>query len=238
MRLATVAVLTAVLSIQTRASDQCLTQQQGVQILIELQRIRGLLESQAGQRTGLEPVPPSVTLDVSKAPAIGSTSAPVTVIEFTDYQCPFCQRFLSDVFPKFKKDYIDTGRVRFVIMNLPLDVHPDAMLAAEAAICAREHEAFWPMHNQLQANPEHLSMGDLLRYAEQVGLDRVEFNGCLQSAKYKDAIQAEILMAAAKGIRGTPTFVIGKSTPTEIKGDVVLGGSIAQIEQKVEAILH
>ena len=123
-----------------------LTRQQGEQILQELRQIRQLLERQQAKPAAQQPQEEAPTkakiTDLSGVPMLGSKTAPLTIVEYTDYQCPFCQRFHVTVFAELKKAYIDTGKVRFFSKDMPLDFHPNAMRAAMAARCAGEQGKF------------------------------------------------------------------------------------------------
>lgn len=114
--------------------------------------------------------------------SLGSSEAPVTIVEFTDYQCPFCRRFESTTFAEIRKKYIDTGKVRFIVRDFPLvDMHPDAMLAAEAAHCAGDQGKFWPMHDALFSDASKLGKSGLIDAGESVKLDMEAFTSCLES---------------------------------------------------------
>ena len=126
-------------------------------------------------------------------------------------------------FAELKKNYIDTGKVRFVSRDLPLDFHPNAMQAAEAGRCAGEQGQFWAMRDRMNSSPEKLDMNDLVSYAQELKLNVSTFRSCVQSAKYKDAIQKDMSLATQIGANGTPSFVIGKSTSTGVDGELVVG---------------
>jgi len=204
------------------AADKGITKQQADQILDELRQIRQLLEKQQGGRAEAEP-PTRATVATTGAFAIGAKDAPVTMVEFTDFQCPFCYRFHVNTFAELKKNYIDTGKVRFVSRDLPLDFHPNALQAAQAGRCAGEQGQFWPMRDRMAASPEQLDMPHLLTYAQDLKLNVENFRSCVESGKYKAAIQNDIQEATKIGANGTPSFVIGKSTPDKIEGELVIG---------------
>jgi protein-disulfide isomerase len=204
------------------AADKGITKQQADDILKELKQIRQLLEKQQAGNTQPEP-PTRATVATARAFAIGSKDAPITMVEFTDFQCPFCYRFHVNTFAELKKNYIDTGKVRFVSRDLPLDFHPNAMQAAQAGRCAGEQNQFWPMRDRMAANPEQLDMAHLLTYAQDLKLNVENFRSCVESGKYKAAIQIDVQEATRIGANGTPSFVIGKSAPDKIDGELVIG---------------
>lgn len=215
------------------AAEKGITKQQADEILDELRQIRQLLEKQ--QNANAQPEQPTrAKVATAGAFAIGSQNAPVTMVEFTDFQCPFCYRFHVNTFNELKKNFIDTGKVRFVSRDLPLDFHPNAMQAAQAGRCAGEQGQFWPMRDRMGANPEQLDMGHLLADAQDLKLNVDTFRSCIQSGKYKSAIQADIQEATRVGANGTPSFVIGKTTPNSIDGELVIGAQPYQVfDQKL-----
>ncbi len=155
---------------------------------------------------------------------MGSSDALVTIVEFTDYQCPFCRSFENTTFGKIRKKYVDTGKVRFVIRDLPLvDMHPDAMLAAEAARCAGDQGKFWPMHDALFGDVSKLDENGLIAAAESVKLEMVVFRSCLENGKHKTEIQNDMQVASSLQINGTPSFLVGKSTGGEVSGVFIVG---------------
>jgi protein-disulfide isomerase len=162
-----------------------ITRGQADAIVQELKEIRKLLESidkkglaQAPQRPK---VPPTAKVSVKDSPVLGSADAPVTVVEFTDYQCTYCLRFIQQTFPKLKEQFIDTGKVRWVVRDMPLGFHKNARKAAQAAHCAGEQDKFWEMRGVLFANAKKLEEENLPSYAQTLGLDMTAFDSCLAS---------------------------------------------------------
>ena len=139
-------------------------------------------------------------------PAIGPQDAPITIVEFSDYQCPFCRRWHQEVYEPLLAAY--PGKIKLVYRNLPLtSIHPDAFGAAEAAMCAGEQDAYWPYHEKLFSS-ENLGTQVYTQYAQQLSLDIDKFQACLQDQKYKAAIEADSDFAVNLGVRSTPTFFI------------------------------
>ena len=126
-------------------------------------------------------------------------------------------------FPELKKNYIDTGKVRFYSMDFPLDMHDNALQAAQAGRCAADQQKFWPMHARMHTNPNALNVNNLVEYAAQSGLDVPAFRKCLEEEKYKQDVQSAVQEASLKAVSGTPTFVIGKSTATGVEGTLLIG---------------
>lgn len=158
--------------------------------------------------------PPStkepVKIDADKiknAPVEGNANAPVKIIEFSDFQCPFCGRAFENLKPLYD-EYIKTGKVELVFLNFPLSFHPNAEPAAQAAMCANEQGKFWEMHNKMFANQETLSTENYKKWAVELGLNKVKFDSCVDSQKYKDAVAADQAYGSSLGVSGTPSFFI------------------------------
>ena len=211
---------------QDYQKDSTITHQQADEILNELKQIRQLLERQT--RLGLPAptlavAPTTGKLTLNGGFSLGSSDAPLAIVEFTDYQCPFCRQFESATFPEIRKKYIDSGKVRFVVRDFPLDGHPDAKPAAEAARCAADQEKFWPMHDALFSDPGKLGLSGLIDYAGSLKLDMSAFRSCLESGKHRPDVQSDMQVAAALQINATPAFLIGKITGDEVDGAIVFG---------------
>jgi len=217
-----------------------ITRQQADQILNELRLIRQLLEQQAKAGAPAAPQPPKVsraTLNMEGVAMLGSKDAPLTIVEYTDYQCPFCQRFHVTAFNELKKAYIDTGKVRFYSRDLPLDFHPNAMRAALAARCAGEQGQFWKLRDIMGANPDKLDIDHIVGFAADLKIDAAGLRACVVSEKYKSAIEADLLEAMKVGAQGTPTFVLGKSTATGVEGEVMEGAMpFPMFDQKLKEL--
>ena len=226
------------LGAQDAGKDQGITRQQADQILNELRQIRQLLERQqvkAPQAQEEQVI--KAKLNLEGFVMLGSKEAPLTIVEFTDYQCPFCQRFHTTAFPELKKNYIDSGKVRFYSRDLPLDFHPNAMRAAEAARCANEQGQFWELRDVMGANPSKLDLDSLVADAANLKMDVNAFRACVESEKYKNAVQTDVMEAMKIGASGTPTFVIGKSTPDGVDGELVVGAQpYRMFDQKLKEL--
>jgi protein-disulfide isomerase len=158
-------------------------------------------------------------------------------VEYTDYQCPFCQRFHVTSFPEIKRDYIDTGKVRFFSKDMPLDFHPNAMRAAQAARCAAEQNKFWELRDVMGQNPDKLDMDHIVGFAEDLKMDGKALRACVESGKYKNLVQSDVLEAMKIGATGTPTFIVGKSAGSGVEGELVLGAMPFQVfDEKLKAL--
>ncbi|MFQ5897911.1 MAG: DsbA family protein [Candidatus Methylomirabilia bacterium] len=207
----------------------------------ELAEIKGLLRTiLEGARRARRPRRVTAEVSVSGRPSLGRPDAPVTMVEFSDYQCPFCKRHLSTVHPIIKKAYIDTGKLRYVFRDFPIaSLHPRAKKAHEAAHCAGEQDHYWEMHDILFENSRDFSVAALKRYAQRIGLGGARFGECLQSGKYASVIEREIAEGTKAGVRGTPSFVIGPSgSGGTITGTIVRGAQpLARFRQVIENAL-
>jgi protein-disulfide isomerase len=161
---------------------------------------------------------------VDDDPAFGPANAPITIIEFSDYECPFCRRWHNEVFSRLIEAYPE--QVRLVYRDFPLSsLHANAFSAAEAANCANEQGAFWEFHDRLFSMELGLGMEAYRSYASQLGLDTQSFIKCLESGRYRDEVQADYDFAADLGVRSTPTFFIN--------GIAIVGAQPFEVFQQV-----
>ncbi len=160
----------------------------------------------------------------------GSADAPVTIMEYSDFQCPFCSRFYSDTLPLIETNYIDTGKAKLIYRDFPLSFHANAQKAAEAAECAGEQGKFWEMHDKLYENQQSLSDSSFKTWAAEIGLDSATFDDCLDSGKYASEVAKDAQDGQAEGISGTPSFLVN--------GQKIVGAQpYAVFEQAIEAAL-
>jgi protein-disulfide isomerase len=234
-----VAAALVCLPIRAQVLDQGMTKQQGDQILQELRQIRLLLEKQGRAAAPQEEQPTRAKIsDLSGVSMLGKKDAPITIVEYTDYQCPYCQRFHVTSFPEIKRNYIDTGKVRFFSKDLPLDFHPNAMRAAQAARCAAEQNKFWELRDVMGQNPDKLDMEHIAGFADALKMDSKALRACVDSGKYKDQVQSDVLEGMKVGANGTPTFVVGKTQGNGVEGELVLGALPYQVfDEKLKALL-
>jgi protein-disulfide isomerase len=157
--------------------------------------------------------PKPVTIDADDNPAKGPADAKVTIVEFSDFQCPYCGRFVQETLPQILSNYGD--KIRFVFMNFPLtSLHENAQKAAEAGECANEQGAFWQLHDIMFQNQSALTVDNLKSYAAQLNLDTAKFNECLDSGKMADPVAADQAVAEKAATDagltrfGTPAFFI------------------------------
>jgi protein-disulfide isomerase len=205
------------------------------ELLTEVREIKKMLSAKPAAAAPIQVA--DAVMDLTGVPSIGSSKAAITLVEFTDYQCPYCRRFYSGTFPDLKKRYLDTGKIRFYSMDFPLDIHANAMLAAQAAHCAAENGKFWELNDKLRMDADALDRENLAGYAQASLIDPATFLKCLDSGRFREDINRSIEVGAALGVRGTPTFVIGRSTERGLKEGSLLIGAIpvSAIESKMEA---
>jgi len=141
-------------------------------------------------------------------PVLGATDAPVTIISFEDFECPFCARFTADTEQSLIQNEIKEGLARLVWKDFPLSIHSRARLAHEAARCAQEQGKFWEYHDLLFADQSRLNLADLKARAGELNLDQAAFDSCLDSGKYRSLVERGIKEGSRAGVSGTPSFVI------------------------------
>ena len=140
-------------------------------------------------------------------PSIGPADAPVTIVEFSDYQCPFCVRWNQEVSARLLADY--KGKIRIVYRDFPLySIHPEAEPAAEAANCAGEQNAYFPYHDLLFGQKYGLGSSSYVKYASDLGLNMTQFNQCVSERRYKSKIDDNVKFASSLGVSSTPTFFV------------------------------
>lgn len=183
----------------------------------DLEEIKTLLRATPRGRAAAAPaVPPAVSqhvvLNVAGAAFQGDQDARLTLVEYTDFQCPFCARYTRDTLPQLEAEYIQTGKVKYVRRDFPLEsIHPHAFKAAEAAHCAQEQGQGWAFHARLFGHQQQLAPTDLPGHAQALGLDVNAFQQCLESGKYAAQIRQDMREAQAAGVTGTPSFFLGVS---------------------------
>lgn len=222
-------------------AQQGITQQQSDEMLKELRAIRMLLEKLTTPQPQAPPGPPQPTVGKVtnlKGYVMGRPDAPLTMVEFTDLQCPFCRQFAITSFDEIKKNWIDTGKLRYFSRDFPLDFHAQAMPAARAARCAGEQGKFWEMRMALMRNANLLTADYITKTAGDLKLEARAFASCTGSTKFDAEIQAEMAEGAKLGVGGTPTFIMGRTTATAVEGPMMVGAlPYAQFDAKLKALL-
>lgn len=167
------------------------------------------VNTNAEQQPSNEPVDISIT---ESMPRLGNADAPVVLVEYADYQCPFCGKFFSETFSKLKTEFIDTGKIRFYYQDFAF-LGEESQFAAEAAKCAKEQGKFWEYHDYLYTHQDGENEGaftqvNLKKFAAELGLDQTKFNNCVDSRVYKPDVEAESSQGQSYGVSATPTVFI------------------------------
>jgi protein-disulfide isomerase len=221
------------------ANEPAISSAQANEIIAELRAIHQILEKGAPAAAPAAAAGDAhVSMLLGDSPALGSADAPLTLVEFADFQCPFCRRFHTTVFDDIKKNFVATGKLRYVSRDLPLPMHEHATQAANAARCAGEQDQFWAMRHVLIVNSQKLEHDDLVTYARELHLDKTAFRRCLDGNKYDAAVQKDAAVAAQIGITGTPSFVLGKTVKEgPFEGVKIVGAQpYAVFDEKIRAM--
>lgn len=193
--------------------------------------------AEATVQPAAEPETPAAAAEVPFN-VLGRADAPVTIIEFTDLQCPYCARHALQTFPELKRRYIDTGQVRYTSRDMPLPFHAFAAPAAVANRCAGEQNRFWEFREAVFAAQSELGQAPYARIAAELGLDGEQFAACLRDPRPAAAVRADLELARRHGITSTPTFVIGRLVDGEFVGETFSGAKpYAEFAAKIEALL-
>ena len=221
-----------------------------LQQLVEMQKELKALREEVGQvrqaitdlrRAAAAPAAPTgpplpAFVSLEDDPAMGSATAPVAIVEFSEFQCPFCRRYQDQTMAQIKEQYVDTGKVRYVFRDFPLDMHANAKPAALAAYCAARQNAFWPMHDALFTNQQRLGPPLFDELAHTLKLDIAAFEACLKQPDAQKEVEADTAYGQSIGVSGTPTFFIGRLkdgklvNPQKITGAQPLAAFTAAID--------
>lgn len=154
-------------------------------------------------------------IGIDDDPQLGDPNAKVTIIEFGDFQCPFCRAFWREALPRIKKEYVETGKVRIVYRDFAQDVHPEALMTAMAAECAEDQGKYWAFHDKVFREQDRRGRdvvryraADVKRWAAEIGLEAAAFNECLDSERHRAEVQKDYKDGADIGMNGTPVFFI------------------------------
>jgi protein-disulfide isomerase len=195
----------------------------------ELQDIKNVLRARQAPRqpSPQETLAQPVAIKIDGAPFLGARDARLALVEFTDYQCPFCARHTQQTKPQIVKEYVDTGKLKYILRDHPIaQLHPGASKAHEAAHCAGEQAKYWPMHDLLFSNIRAQGPQELAAHARSLGLDAKRFEQCLASEKYAARVQEGVDAGQAAGVRGTPTFLLGVVDGDTVKATRMIRGAL------------
>ncbi len=205
----------------------------------ELQEIKSLLR---GRVAAPPPEPQNVVFSVKDDPFKGEKNAKLTLIEFSDYQCPFCARHFRDTLPQLEREYIVAGKVKHVFRDFPIQsIHPQAFKGHEAAHCAGEQGKYWEIHGRLFANQKAMGPKELAQHAEALKLDLPKFQQCLDSGQYAAKVRKGLEDGNKAGVQGTPTFFLGltEANDAQVKAVRVIRGAqpYAAFKDAIESLL-
>jgi protein-disulfide isomerase len=180
-------------------------------------------------------------IDIDQPFYKGDKNAKVVLIEFADYQCPFCARFERETFPRIDEDYVLTGKVKFIFRNFPLESHPGAFKAAEAAICAGEQGKFWAMHSRLFRLQDTRDFSDWTQHAKTLALNSTKFTQCLESEATASKVRKDLADGKSAGVKVTPTFFLGRAEEKSPKMTVLNklegAGAFSRFKEALDNVL-
>jgi protein-disulfide isomerase len=220
-----------------RAEDT-ITREQADTLIKEIRELRQAIDRLRAPRAADRPPDEKVRVPLNAPKVLGKADAPVTLVEFTDLECPFCRSFHVGAFEKIKQTYIDSGKVRFVTFDFPLDIHPNARTAAVAVRCAGEQDKFWEMRHLVTVNAATLSREKYVDLAKGLGLDTGKLDQCIDAGRYKADIDRDMAEGLKLGVNGTPTFFVGRTAADAIEGQRIVGAQpFPAFEAQIKALL-
>jgi protein-disulfide isomerase len=218
-----------------------ITSEQADTLLREFRELRTMYEREHPRVAPA--VPPTLpqeltTVSIRDSPSLGRDDAPLTLVEFIDFECPFCKQAQHSVMQELRARYVETGKLRLVVRNLAMGFHSKAESAARAALCAHRQQQFWRMHDKILALSPALSTENLLNAAEDLKLGMESFRVCLDTNSFTAEIKRDATEAMATGINGTPTFILGKAVGDKVTGEMIVGAqSFAFFEEHIQTWL-
>ena len=181
---------------------------------------------------------PSPAAETVPYNVLGREDAPVTIIEFTDLQCPYCARHATQTFPRLKLEYVDSGKLRYSSLDFPLPFHAFALPAAVASRCAGDQHRFWDYREALFAAQATLGSEPYARIARELGLDVERLEACRRAGRAAEQVRADVALASSYGVRSTPTFVIGRVVDGEFQGEMISGAQPYELfKARIDALL-
>ncbi len=231
-----VAMCVLALAANSVTNAEPMNKAQGDALLKELREIKALLaksQQPVPAAPNAQERPENLTVKGGGIYVLGKSDAPLTLVEFTDYECPFCKRFYETTFQTLKKNYIETGKLKFISRNMPLPMHTHALKAAQASICAGEQGKFWEMKEILFRNQNRLEVEALTGYAKDISLNAENFKTCMADDVRLKTISDEASYINSLGVNGTPSFVLGKSVGDSVEGRKIVGAQPLEVFEGV-----
>ena len=187
----------------------------------DLDELKALIKGQAAAAPQRIETADSL-LSIDGSPYLGRKDAPVTLIEFFDYECPFCMRHVQQTLPQIERDYIQSGKVKYVVRDFPIDsLHPNSFRKHEAAHCAGDQGKYWEMRARLLGTEKFERSDDFSEDASALGLNSSVFGGCLKAQAHAPAVRTDIEAGNKAGVFGSPTFFLGVTDPAKPSIQVV-----------------
>jgi protein-disulfide isomerase len=220
---ATILIAGAAQPAQARTGDDIKAIQEEIEALkqgqekiqAELAEIKKLLQQGARAAAGQQAFAPT-DMQLGDVPYLGDKDARVTLVEFSDYQCPYCRRHATTVMPQLVESYVDSGKLKYVMREYPITkLHPRAVAASEAALCAGDQGQYWGMHDALFGDQKANTDENFKAQAANLRLDVAAFTGCMDDDRHMAQIKADQAEAQKLGITGTPSFVLGLTDPDD-----------------------
>ena len=224
----------------TVGAQDTITREQADTLIREIRELRRAIDGlRAPARPAARPPDEKVRVDLTGVHVLGRADAPVTLVEFTDLECPFCRTFHVGAFERIKREYIDTGKLRFVSRDFPLDFHPNARPAALAVRCAGEQGKFWEMRHQVTLKASALGPDVYVALARDLKLDLDKLSACISAERYRAEIDRDVADGMSAGVTGTPSFVLGRTSPgASLEGVRIVGAQpYAAFEARIKALL-
>ena len=180
-----------------------------------------------------------ISVELVDEPALGPADARVVVVEYTDFQCPYCARHHRQTFAELKRRYIDTGKLRYVVKDFPLGFHKEARNAAVAANCAGEQGKYWAMQDELFSKQRQLNAAIYATMASNLDLAPDSFKACMSNKQQFAEVEGDLIDAQQIGVRGTPQFVIGRMKDGKLVGGIKFSGAqpVSTFSAAIEKIL-
>jgi protein-disulfide isomerase len=196
----------------------------------DVQDIKALLQGGRAAAPSAPNQPVNMVLTFEGDPVKGEKNASVVLVEFTDFQCPFCARHARETMPQIEAEYVKTGKLRYVTREFPLEsIHPQAFKAAEAALCAGDQGRYWDMHARLFANQRALAPSQLASHAQAVGLDEAKFTQCLEGGTKSTKVRKDLADGAKAGVTDGANVKVTRT----IKG----AHPFASFKEAIDAVL-
>jgi protein-disulfide isomerase len=183
----------------------------------DLRQVKALLKAEPAATPPTEQDFTNIVLDVKGRTFRGNKNAKLAVVEFFDYECPYCRRFAHDEFPKIQDQYINSGKIKYYFFNYPLPSHHSALAAARGVLCANDGGKFWEMHERLFTGQgtQDLAVENLVKLARELKLDETGFRGCLNAGQHADEVERDVSYGRKAGLRGIPCFLFGVTDPED-----------------------